>query len=90
MDFSEGIEKLIKSIHCDEDKYIEKVVEKMNIKPFDITPNHYFKISSIVMEHEFNILKIFEENYEKIIFEKERVKTELTDLLKPYVKEHDK
>ena len=51
MEFDKGIEKIIDSIHNDEEQFIEKVVEEMNIDPFDITPAHYSKISLLVMTY---------------------------------------
>ena len=85
MELNEGIEKILDNIHNDEDQFIEKVVEQMNINPFDITPAHYNKISILVMEHEVRIINILKESHQKINEERERAKLDLTVLLKPYV-----
>ena len=74
MDFNQGIEKLIDNIHCDDEQFIEKVVEEMNIDPFDITPAHYSKISLLVMEHEVKVLDLLKDINNQINQERKKNK----------------
>ena len=93
MDFNKGIEKILDSMHNDEERCIEKIMEQIDLYPSDITPYDFSKISMIVMEHggnalniTQNILSIIKENYDKINEEREKSKRILSGVLKPYVK----